>query len=283
MRSERFLGSPHGTLLACSVGFIAAGLSVLALLQVREAVQDIQVVANKTGFEQLLEADTPRINEHIDQRIAAFVQREKQAHIDEKYMAFEQAPENTQSGNHFYGAETAPFTLVVFSDLECPYCKRYHGVPKAVVDAARNAVNWQWKHLPLPMHNPMATQEAQAAECVASIAGNRAFWVFLQEVFEKTEGNGRGAGDLVELAEDIGVDRDAFVKCRDNGEYRQRIASDVKSAQDMGVTSTPMTYVVNNRTGQYIVLGGVVTAEEIVTTLTRMAKQPGPVDHGDNE
>ncbi|MEW7976409.1 MAG: thioredoxin domain-containing protein, partial [Candidatus Sedimenticola endophacoides] len=126
------------------------------------------------------------MNEHIDVRIDAYIDRRKQEKVVRKYEAYELAAEQTRTGNHIYGNEDARFTLVEYSDLECPYCKRFHSVPKKVVDSSSGLVNWQWKHLPLPFHNPVAAVEAQASECVASIAGNRAFWVYLQQIFEET-------------------------------------------------------------------------------------------------
>ena len=63
-----------------------------------------------------------------------------------------------------YGQADARFTLTEFADLECPYCQAYFPRLKQWIDANPD-VNWQWHHLPLPMHEPAATREALLAEC----------------------------------------------------------------------------------------------------------------------
>src|SRR3546814_8358742 len=39
-------------------------------------------------------------------------------------------------GRNIYGKADAEFTLVEFSDLECPFCKRFHDTPKSLVEQA---------------------------------------------------------------------------------------------------------------------------------------------------
>ncbi len=47
-------------------------------------------------------------------------QQKQQADIDQKYAQFEAAPEKVEDGKHIYGDLGARFTLVEFSDMECP-------------------------------------------------------------------------------------------------------------------------------------------------------------------
>ncbi|MBJ6973827.1 protein-disulfide isomerase, partial [Vibrio cholerae] len=74
-------------------------------------------------------------------------------------------------------------------------------------------VNWQWKHMPLDFHNPAAHKEALAAECIAGQKGNRGFWVFVNDIFHHTQGNGGGVADLASVVTGVGADLDAFREC----------------------------------------------------------------------
>lgn len=70
--------------------------------------------------------------------ISKFVmQKQQQADIDQKYAQFEATPEKVEDGKHIYGDLDARFTLVEFSDMECPFCKQFHDTPKQIVDASK--------------------------------------------------------------------------------------------------------------------------------------------------
>ncbi|MDW1951409.1 thioredoxin domain-containing protein, partial [Vibrio sp. 812(2023)] len=137
-----------------------------------------------------------RFNNAVQKALEHFVQQKREQDIQAKYAKYESAPEQVPDDKRIYGNLNARFTLVEFSDLECPFCKKFHDTPKEVVDASNGNINWQWKHLPLSFHNPAAEKEALAAECVAEQKGNRGFWVFLDEVFAKSQGNGGGVPNL---------------------------------------------------------------------------------------
>ncbi len=56
----------------------------------------------------------------VAESINKFVAQKQQADIDQKYAQFEAAPEKVEDGKHIYGDLGARFTLVEFSDMECP-------------------------------------------------------------------------------------------------------------------------------------------------------------------
>ena len=261
------------TIAALAFGLLGFVLAAISLVQVQGLSTSVNSATTKFTFDALLDENEPQIDKHIQGQIDAYIQRQRQERVAQKYEAYQNAAEHTRTGNHIYGKEDARFTLVEYSDTECPYCKRYHSSPKAVVDSSNGLVNWQWKHLPLPMHNPVATVQAQAAECVSSIAGNRAFWVWLNQVFDESKGNGQGAGDLALLAQSIGVDVDKFASCVNSGKFRDKVADDIQSAKEIGVNSTPMTFIVDNHTGQSITLRGVTVPEAIASAIKRMKQE----------
>jgi protein-disulfide isomerase len=224
------------------------------------------------AFTDIAEQQKEVVNSYIEQRINAYVLAQKQERVDAKYAAYASAPKETPQGNHIYGELNARFTLVEFSDLECPYCKKFHSSPKDVVDASSGLVNWQWKHMPLAFHDPIATLQAHASECVADIAGNRAFWVYLQQIFDETRGNGQGAGDLLALARGAGVDEASFAACVEQGKHREQVAADIALAKGMGVNSTPVTFIVDNQTGRQVMLKGLQAPETIASSIQRMKK-----------
>ncbi len=83
-----------------------------------------------------------------------------------------------------YGRMDAQFTLVEYADLECPYCQAYFPVLKRWIDA-NPEVNWQWHHLPLPIHEPATSREARLAECAGETGGRTAFWASVEWIYRK--------------------------------------------------------------------------------------------------
>src|SRR5690606_1556557 len=69
----------------------------------------------------------------------------------------------------------ARFTLIEYPDLERPYCQAYFPILMRWIDANPD-VNWQWHHLPLAMHDPVATHQARLVECAGETGGHAAFW-----------------------------------------------------------------------------------------------------------
>ncbi len=86
--------------------------------------------------------------------------------------------EGIKDGDRVLGDKDAPITIVEFSDLDCPFCKRFHVTMHQVIDNYDN-VNWVFRHFPLPQLHPDATNKAKTAECVGDVAGEDKFWEFV--------------------------------------------------------------------------------------------------------
>ena len=151
------------------------------------------------------------------------------------------------------GNKNAPVTLIEFSDYECPFCKRHFTqtlpqIKKKYIDTGK--VKMVFRDFPLGFHDPLATQEAMAAECVREQSDNETYFTYHDLIFENTTSNGRGMqkSQLYDLAEQVGVDRDKFSECLDSEKYKDEIKKDIADGQKAGVTGTP-AFLIN---GQFI-------------------------------
>lgn len=88
-------------------------------------------------------------------------------------------PEVT-ADDHIIGSIDAPIVIVEYSDLECPYCKRFSGVMKQIVDESDGQVAWVYRHW---IVHQGALAKTVAAECVSQIKGEEAFWKYVDLVF----------------------------------------------------------------------------------------------------
>lgn len=214
------------------------------------------------------------IQSQVVNALASIENTKIQQQIALKEKKFELASNNNNTDKWIYGDIGARFTLVEFSDTECPYCKRFHDTPKKIVDTLQGAVNWEFVNLPLGFHNPAAEAQAIAMECVGQIKGNKGFWMMADDVFKHTRGNGQGVPDLVALAVENGVNKEQFAACMASEEAKKKVYDDMNKAQTLGIKGTPATFVVDNTTGKSKILSGSQPPEAFLTTIRAMAADP---------
>lgn len=164
--------------------------------------------------------------------------------------------------DHIFGNTDAPVTIIEYSDFECPFCKRFHPTMVKLLENNPDTVRWVYRHFPLGFHNPGAQKQAEATECVAKLNGNEAFWEYADEIYARTKSNGKGfpIANLRPLAEEIGVDGDAFDRCLDNGEMTARVEEDIANGRLVGVTGTPAAFIINEKGDSRFVAGALPLA-----------------------
>lgn len=146
------------------------------------------------------------------------------------------------------GDKNAPLTIVEFSDYECPFCKRhfdqtYTQIVKDYIEKGR--VKLVYRDLPLPFHDPMATLEAQAANCAREQGGDSVYFKYHDEIFKRTKSNGNGLNkdDLYKIAEDLGLSQSNLKTCMDSEKYKDEVQKDLSDAQKYGATGTPTFFI----------------------------------------
>jgi protein-disulfide isomerase len=88
--------------------------------------------------------------------------------------------EGYREGDHIIGNPNAPILIIEYSDLECPYCKKFGETMKEIVAESNGEVAWVYRHW---IVHQGAVAKAAAAECVAKIKGNDSFWKYIDLVF----------------------------------------------------------------------------------------------------
>lgn len=93
------------------------------------------------------------------------------------------------------GSSDAPITIVEFSDYECPFCQRHFQSTYSDLDRnyiSQGKVKYVFRDLPLPFHDPVATEAALAANCARKQGGDEAYFSYHDEYFLNTKANGEG-------------------------------------------------------------------------------------------
>ena len=82
------------------------------------------------------------------------------------------------------GDEDARITVIEYSDVDCPYSKKFHTSTGNMRLDYADDVRWIFRHMPSDGLHPDARQKAEAAECVGNIGGGVSFWKYLDKLLE---------------------------------------------------------------------------------------------------
>lgn len=169
--------------------------------------------------------------------------------------------------DHIRGNKDAKVTIVTYTDLECPFCKRFHTTMNDVMKQYGDRVRWVYRHLPLDSLHSQARTEAIATEC-ASEQGK--FWEFTDIIFEKTTSNdGLDLTKMSEYAKSAGLNVQKFTSCWEAKKYADVVQADEADGQSAGARGTPYSIVIG-KDGQKVPINGAYPKEAIQSTLEQM-------------
>lgn len=86
--------------------------------------------------------------------------------------------------DHIRGNKSASVAIVVYSDLECPFCSMFHTTLNQLLKDMPNDIKVVFRHFPLTSLHKNAQEMAESSECAASIGGEEKFWLFADKLFE---------------------------------------------------------------------------------------------------
>jgi protein-disulfide isomerase len=143
--------------------------------------------------------------------------------------------------DHIRGEPGRPRELVMFGDVQCPFCLGAQSVLRRVRDRLGDELVFAFRHLPISERHPLAQMAAEASE---SAAAQGDFWGFHDALFAVQPKLSRET--VLEVAADLGLDPDRIAADLDTNVWQGRVARDVDSAAASGATATP-TFFTNGR------------------------------------
>src|SRR3990167_2792024 len=162
------------------------------------------------------------------------------------------------SQDHIRGNIDAPVKIVEFSDMECPFCKKFHQTMLQVMEEYGNngQVAWIYRHFPIEQLPSKAKKSAEASECAGELGGNNAFWKYLDKYFEITPSNNQiDLAELPKIAESIGLNKTQFENCLNSGKYSEKIEAQIQDAENSGARGTPYSIVIDKNGKKYTING----------------------------
>lgn len=177
----------------------------------------------------------------------ATVKRPKDDAIDGEHMREPQSEValNVGAADHVRGSTTAPVTMLVYGDYECPYTRELELSVARLRRLDGDSFRYVFRYFPLREIHPHAQMAAQAAEAVYSLAGQDAFWIMHDALFANQDD--LELDNLERQATAAGVDPSAFRAALETRQITERIERDMRSGRANGVNGTPSLFINGER------------------------------------
>lgn len=240
-KNALIVGLVGGVMALCTIGFV-----IFVTLMVRGNLL-YNKVANTAGS-VVANNPTPVVNQPSSDQLTGAV-----------------PPISNQ--DYIKGNVNAKVAMVIYTDFECPFCKRFHPTVQRLITEYQNKVKFVIRHYPLSFH-ANAQKEAEAAECIGEQGGSKAFYAYADKVFERTASNGYGLAltALAPLAKELGLDSAKFQVCLDSGKYASKVAKQEQDGAAAGVQGTPGSFIIG-KDGKAQLVSGAVPYEQAKAAL----------------
>jgi protein-disulfide isomerase len=145
------------------------------------------------------------------------------------------------------GRTDAPVTIVEFGDYQCSFCGKFSREvePKIISEYVNTGkAKFAWRDLAF-----LGEESIWAAEASRCARDQGKFWEYNRLLFEKQQGGTRGTfskENLKLFAKELKLNESLFSSCLDSEKYRRKVEEETSKALELGVNSTPTTFI-NNR------------------------------------
>jgi len=142
-------------------------------------------------------------------------------------------------------SESAQFTIVEFSDFQCPACAATEPALSALVEQYPDKVRLVYRHFPLISIHPNATLAARYAEA----AGKQGkFWemhdgLFATQIEWSDLSNDEAREYFLSLGDQLSLDRTLLTAAADSDEIVNLVSSDLRTAEQLQLTFTPSIFL----------------------------------------
>ena len=136
------------------------------------------------------------------------------------------------------GLDSAPITIVEYSDFECPFCGRFYQTtyPTLLEYVESGDAKFVFKDFPLSFHR-LAEPAAIASKCVFRDLGDDTFYEYHDMIFDNQQQ--LSEENLKVWALEVGMGSSAYDECIQDESIAAQVQADFGEGQQIGVTGTP--------------------------------------------
>ncbi len=146
------------------------------------------------------------------------------------------------------GPASAPVTVVVFSDFQCPFCASFSAMVTSYRADKPDAIRLLFRNLPLAAHE-WAAPAARTGVCIAQ-QSPAAFWRFHDRIFSQQKL--MSPAQLVHTVEQFisgspELSASDFAKCMASSYPAERVERDALEGRDLEIHGTPAVFINGRR------------------------------------
>lgn len=174
------------------------------------------------------------------------------------------------------GDPNAPAVIDVFEDFQCPACQFFsESVEPLIIEylVVTGKARLVYRNYPFIDGNGASNggESDQAANAAMCANEQDKFWEMKAIIYANW--NGENLGNLSNrrlqaMADEVGLDMDAFNACFNENRYRADIQADFDYGQEIGVSGTPSVFVNGQKVGEP---GKIATFQEIAVAVDAIA------------
>lgn len=143
--------------------------------------------------------------------------------------------------------------VIEYSDLECPFCKKFHKDEVIERLAQHYPITHVVKHFPLNFHS-YAQSNSQFALCVYKFHWLKTYNTILDKLFEAED---MSTKTHTKLIQDYKLNAKNIQSCIDSKLYAPYIATTIQQASKLfNISGTPSTVMINMQTKEYTIIEG---------------------------
>jgi protein-disulfide isomerase len=153
-----------------------------------------------------------------------------------------------QGGGVTAGKDTAPVTLNLWEDFQCPICKQFESVNAAQIATMTDAGAIKVIYHPLSFldnnfNNDASVLAANAFGCSATYGLQQKYHNTIFANQPPREGTGYTNDQLIQWGKDIGITSSDFASCVNGGTYNDWVSQVESSGTTNGITGTPTIFI----------------------------------------
>ncbi len=166
------------------------------------------------------------------------------------------------------GNPNADVVVYEYSDMECPFCKKFHITMNKLSEDMDGKFAWVYRHLPLDSLHSKARQEAVAVTCVSTLLNPQKGFEYLNKIIDITPSNNNLDLDILpKVASEMGIAEDKFQECLISKEAQAIVESRAKEAVSLGAKGTPFSVIYRKSDGKREIISGALDYETMKAKL----------------
>jgi len=184
------------------------------------------------------------------------IRQESNKSPNKKFLSWENM-NNIKNNSYIKGNSGATITILEFSDLECPYCIELHKewTIEKILKKSEKKINYIFKNFPLPKHKN-SEKEAIASKCIEKITWWEKYLSFVDNIFKTTTWwwEWYDLNNIEKDIETLWINKKQFNTCYNDKTSIKMVVDEFNLWIKLWVNSTPSNLIINNITGEYIIL-----------------------------